>query len=123
MTIFVIFWNFFRIFGAKPEMGRFCNFFVFFRISRLEGFLYSVAPQGDRKGRTHGIVDSLACARFSFPLSMPGGHHAISSCLLQGAEPWAEKKVSCGRHRHTRVSARSSSSPLLHSLSAVCEIH
>ena len=26
-------------------------FRIFFRISRLEGFLYSVAPQGDRKPR------------------------------------------------------------------------
>ena len=45
---FVIFRSFFRIFGAKPEMGDFVSFLYFFRISRLEGFLYSVAPQGDR---------------------------------------------------------------------------
>ena len=30
-------------------MGDFVNFSYFFRISRLEGFLYSVAPHGDRK--------------------------------------------------------------------------
>ena len=46
---FVIFRDFFRIFGAKPEMGDLVIFSYFFRISRFEGFLYSVAPQGDRK--------------------------------------------------------------------------
>ena len=30
-------------------MGDFVIFSYFFRISRLEGSLYSVAPQGDRK--------------------------------------------------------------------------
>ena len=40
---------FFVVFGAKPEMGDFVIFSYFFRISRLEGFLYSVAPQGDHK--------------------------------------------------------------------------
>ena len=32
-------------------MGDFVIFSCFFRISRLEGFLYSVAPQGDRKSK------------------------------------------------------------------------
>ena len=32
-------------------MGDFVIFSYFFRISRLEGFLCSVAPQGDRKSR------------------------------------------------------------------------
>ena len=48
MTIFVIVRYFFRIFGAKPEMGDFVIFSYFFRISRLEGFLYSVPPRRDR---------------------------------------------------------------------------
>ena len=48
---FVIFRYFFRISGAKPDMGDFVIFSDFFRISRLEGFLYSLAPQGDRNLR------------------------------------------------------------------------
>ena len=48
MTIFVICRYFFRISGAKPEMGDFVIFSYFFRISRLEGFLHAVAPQRDR---------------------------------------------------------------------------
>ena len=46
----VIFRYFFRIFGAKPEMGDFVIFSYFFRISLLEGFLYSVPPRRDRNG-------------------------------------------------------------------------
>ena len=44
---FGIFRYFFRIFVAKPEMGESVISSVFFLISRLEGFLYSVPPQGD----------------------------------------------------------------------------
>ena len=45
--------SFFVFLGAKPEMGDFVIFSDFFRISRLEGFLYSVPPQGDRKTRSN----------------------------------------------------------------------
>ena len=45
MAILVIFRYFFCIFGAQPGMRDFVFFSVFFRISGLEGFSYSVVPQ------------------------------------------------------------------------------
>ena len=51
MAIFVIFLYIFCIFGP-PRNGGFCNFLSHsFRISGLEGFSYSVAPQGDLNTR------------------------------------------------------------------------
>ena len=67
MTIFVIFRYFFRIFGAKPEMGDFVIFSYFLSISRLEGFLYSVPPQGDlnakdvKAGKTTTLKSPVKC--------------------------------------------------------------
>ena len=62
----------FSYFRGQTGNGWFCNFSYFFRISRLEGFLYSVAPQGDRNCNSsiayrsemgHTLSDwNLACA-------------------------------------------------------------
>ena len=55
LTVFVIFWYFFCTFWAQPSMGDFVNFSDFFRISGLEGFLYSVPPQKNLNGRTNPL--------------------------------------------------------------------
>ena len=51
ITILCNFSVIFSDFWAKPEMGDFVIFSYFSVIPKLEGFLYSVAPQGDRKTR------------------------------------------------------------------------
>ena len=52
-------------------MGDFVIFSYFFRISRLEGFLYSVAPQGDRKPLCYSETPRCPQNRLSIKLRPP----------------------------------------------------
>ena len=100
MTIFVIFRYFLRIFGAKPETGDFVIFLgYFFRISRLEGFLYS-----SETGRIR-----FRGARFQTPnsVSFSGliefwGANSVSSSQPIICVPKRTHRVFCRTHRVCR---------------------
>ena len=74
LTIFVIFQFFFLVcWGSQPERGILHIFRIFFRISGLEGFLYSVPPQEDLNQRAPNTKLRISTAHERPPKSKNKG--------------------------------------------------
>ena len=84
MTIFVIFRYFFRIFGAKPEMGDVAIFSYFFRISRLEGvFVFCATPERSQHWASKGNASPAVVLMFlHLPLTVGSPLH-VRSILVE----------------------------------------